>query len=169
MGGRMDIRGVYGFSSLMKQNTKAKNYAVFCFAGKKKLLFYIYDVIVKQNFYKRAANHYSHTNVHTYVHTMCMYIHTNAHLYVHVHSRGLNMEGEYVFGYGQYKYRGRLFFWLWIPPPDNGRNTKKQKSAHTPPKKNIILLFSSENGRHFVPLRRPKPRSVTSRRASRRS
>ena len=124
---------------------------------------------MKQNFYKRAANHYSHTNVHTYVHTMCMYIHTNAHLYVHVHSRGLNMEGEYVFGYGQYKYRGRLFFWLWIPPPDNGRNTKKQKSAHTPPKKNIILLFSSENGRHFVPLRRPKPRSVTSRRASRRS
>jgi hypothetical protein len=34
----MDTRGVYGFSSLMKQNKKAKNYAVFCFAGKKKLL-----------------------------------------------------------------------------------------------------------------------------------
>jgi hypothetical protein len=32
----------------MKQNKKAKNYAVFCFAGKKKLLFYIYAVIVKQ-------------------------------------------------------------------------------------------------------------------------
>jgi hypothetical protein len=31
----MDIRGVYGFSSLMKQKIKAKNYAVFCFAGKK--------------------------------------------------------------------------------------------------------------------------------------
>jgi hypothetical protein len=30
-----------GFSSLMKQNKKAKNYAVFCFAGKRKLLFYI--------------------------------------------------------------------------------------------------------------------------------
>jgi hypothetical protein len=39
-----------GFSSLMKQNKKAKNYAVFCFAGKKKLLFYIYAVIVKQIF-----------------------------------------------------------------------------------------------------------------------
>jgi hypothetical protein len=35
----MDIRGVYGFSSLMKQNKKAKNYAVFCFAGKKKYYF----------------------------------------------------------------------------------------------------------------------------------
>jgi hypothetical protein len=33
VGGRMDIRGVYRFSSLMKQNKKAKNYAVFCFAG----------------------------------------------------------------------------------------------------------------------------------------
>jgi hypothetical protein len=33
------VRGVYGFSSLMKQNKKAKNYAVFCFAGKRKLLY----------------------------------------------------------------------------------------------------------------------------------
>jgi hypothetical protein len=46
----MDIRGVYRFSSLVKQNKKAKNYAVFCFAGKKKILFYIYAVIVKQIF-----------------------------------------------------------------------------------------------------------------------
>jgi hypothetical protein len=38
----MDIRGVYRFSSLMKQNKKAKNYAVFCFAGKR-FFFYIYD------------------------------------------------------------------------------------------------------------------------------
>jgi hypothetical protein len=37
MGGRMDIRGVYRFSSLMKQKKKAKIYAVFCFAGKRKL------------------------------------------------------------------------------------------------------------------------------------
>ena len=43
------------FSSRMKQNKKAKISAVFCFAGKKKLLFYIYAVIVKQNFYKRAT------------------------------------------------------------------------------------------------------------------
>jgi hypothetical protein len=47
-----------GFSSLMKQNKKGKNYAVFCFAGKKKLLFYIYAVIVKQFFCKRSTNHY---------------------------------------------------------------------------------------------------------------
>jgi hypothetical protein len=46
----------------MKQKKKAKNYAVFCFAGfffKKKLC---YEVIVKQNFYKRSTNHYSHTH-----------------------------------------------------------------------------------------------------------
>jgi hypothetical protein len=55
----MDIRGVYRFSSLVKQNKKAKNYAVFCFAGKRKLLFYIYAVIVKQIFYKRSTNYYS--------------------------------------------------------------------------------------------------------------
>jgi hypothetical protein len=55
-----DIRGVYRFSSLVKQNKKAKNYAVFCFAGKKKILFYIYAVIVKQIFYKRSTNHYFH-------------------------------------------------------------------------------------------------------------
>ncbi len=48
-----------GFSSLMKQKKKAKNYAVFCFAGKKKLLFYIYDVIVKQNFNERFRLYYS--------------------------------------------------------------------------------------------------------------
>jgi hypothetical protein len=54
----MNIRGVYGFSSLMKQKIKAKNYAVFCFAGKRKLFFYIYAVIVKQIFYKRSTNHY---------------------------------------------------------------------------------------------------------------
>jgi hypothetical protein len=40
----MDIRGVYGFSSLMKQNIKAKISAVFCFAGKD-FFIYIYDVI----------------------------------------------------------------------------------------------------------------------------
>ena len=54
----MDIRGVYRFSSLVKQNKKAKIYAVFCFAGKRKLLFYIYAVIVKQKIYKRSSNYY---------------------------------------------------------------------------------------------------------------
>jgi hypothetical protein len=42
----------------MKQEKKGKNYAVFCFAGKKKLLFYICDVIVKQKKKKSSANHY---------------------------------------------------------------------------------------------------------------
>jgi hypothetical protein len=46
-----------GVSSLMKQKIKGKN-AVFCFAGKKKLLFYIYAVIVKQKIYKRSSNYY---------------------------------------------------------------------------------------------------------------
>ena len=54
----VDIRGVYRFSSLVKQNKKAKIYAVFCFAGKKKLLFYIYAVIVKQKNYKRSSKYY---------------------------------------------------------------------------------------------------------------
>ena len=40
VGGRMDIRWVYRFSSLVKQNKKAK-IAVFYFAGKRKLVFYI--------------------------------------------------------------------------------------------------------------------------------
>ena len=31
--------GVYGFSSLLKQNKKGKNCAVFCFAGKRKIFF----------------------------------------------------------------------------------------------------------------------------------
>ena len=57
-GRREKVRGVYRFSSLVKQNKKAKNYAVFCFTGKKKLLFYIYAVIVKQIFCKRFTNHY---------------------------------------------------------------------------------------------------------------
>jgi hypothetical protein len=37
-GQREKVREVYGFSSLMKQNKKGKNCAVFCFAGKRKLL-----------------------------------------------------------------------------------------------------------------------------------
>jgi len=36
IGGRREkVRGVYRFSSLVKQNKKGKNYAVFCFAGKR--------------------------------------------------------------------------------------------------------------------------------------
>jgi hypothetical protein len=57
-GRRVRVRGVYRFSSLVKQNKKGKNCAVFYFAGKKKLLFYIYAVIVKQIFYKRSSNYY---------------------------------------------------------------------------------------------------------------
>ncbi len=38
---REKVRGVYGFSSLVKQNKKGKKCAVFCFAGKRKLVFYI--------------------------------------------------------------------------------------------------------------------------------
>ena len=66
MGGRMDIRGVYGFSSLMKQNKKAKNYAVFCFAGFFFLKKFCYEVIVKQKIYKRSTNHYLYMYVYRY-------------------------------------------------------------------------------------------------------
>jgi hypothetical protein len=42
IGGRREkVRGVYRFSSLVKQNKKGKKCAVFCFAGKRKILFYI--------------------------------------------------------------------------------------------------------------------------------
>jgi hypothetical protein len=59
IGGRKDgYKGVYMFSSLMKQNKKAKICFVICFTGKKKLLFYIYAVIVKQKIYKRSSNYY---------------------------------------------------------------------------------------------------------------
>jgi hypothetical protein len=54
----MDIRGVYRFSSLVKQNKKAKIYAVFCFAGFCFLKFLCYEVVVKQKIYKRSTNHY---------------------------------------------------------------------------------------------------------------
>ena len=36
---RVRVRGVYSFSSLVKQNKKGKNCAVFCFAGKRKIFF----------------------------------------------------------------------------------------------------------------------------------
>jgi hypothetical protein len=47
IGGRREkVWGEYRFSSLMKQNKKAKNYAVFCFAVKsEKNFFYFYDVL----------------------------------------------------------------------------------------------------------------------------
>jgi hypothetical protein len=66
VGGRMDIRGVYGFSSLMKQNKKAKNYAVFCFAGFFFIKKFCYEVIVKQKIYKRSTNHYLYMYVYRY-------------------------------------------------------------------------------------------------------
>jgi hypothetical protein len=56
--GRMGVRGVYRFSSLVKQNKKARNYAVFCFAGIFFFNFLCYEVIVKQNIYKRSTDHY---------------------------------------------------------------------------------------------------------------
>ena len=54
----MDTRGEHRFSSLVKQNKKAKIRFVIYIAGKRKLFFYIYAVIVKQIFYKRFSNYY---------------------------------------------------------------------------------------------------------------
>ena len=48
----------YRFSSLLKQNKKAKICFVIHIAGKNKLLFHIYAVIVKQKIYERSSNHY---------------------------------------------------------------------------------------------------------------
>jgi hypothetical protein len=52
------MSGVYRFSSIVKQNKKAKNYAVFCYAGFFFKFFLCYEVIVKQNFSKRSTNYY---------------------------------------------------------------------------------------------------------------
>jgi hypothetical protein len=57
VGGRMDIRGVYRFSSLVKQNKKGKIYAVFCFAGKR-IFFLIFVMITSPEKEKSSANHY---------------------------------------------------------------------------------------------------------------
>jgi hypothetical protein len=43
MGGRMHIRGVYRFSSLMKKKINVKNYAVFYFTGKR-IFFFIFMI-----------------------------------------------------------------------------------------------------------------------------
>ena len=59
----MDTRGEHRFSSLMKQNKKAKICAVFCFAGFFFLKFFCYEVIVKQKIYKRSSNYYSTPHV----------------------------------------------------------------------------------------------------------
>jgi len=49
IGGRREkVWGVYRFSSLVKQNKKAKIYAVFCFAGFFFFKKFCYEVIVKQ-------------------------------------------------------------------------------------------------------------------------
>ena len=55
----MDTRGEHRFSSLVKQNKKAKICVVIYIAGKKKLLFYIYAVIVKQKKKKESSKYYS--------------------------------------------------------------------------------------------------------------
>jgi hypothetical protein len=61
MGGRrVRVRGVYRFSSLVKQNKKAKICFVICFAGFFFLKNLCYEVIVKQIFYKRSSNYYSY-------------------------------------------------------------------------------------------------------------
>jgi len=56
MGGGMG--GGRGFNSLMKQKIKGKNCAVFCFAGKRILYIYIYDVITWEKLYKRFRLYY---------------------------------------------------------------------------------------------------------------
>jgi hypothetical protein len=49
MGGRREkVRGVYRFSTLVKQNKKAKICFVIHIAGERKSFFYIYAVIAKQ-------------------------------------------------------------------------------------------------------------------------
>jgi hypothetical protein len=60
IGGRKDgYKGVYRFSSLMKQNKKGKIALSFASPEKENYYIYIYAVITWEIFHKRAANHYS--------------------------------------------------------------------------------------------------------------
>ena len=56
--GKEKVRGEYGFSSLVKQNKKAKICFVIYIAGFFFLKILCYEVIVKQNIYKRPSNYY---------------------------------------------------------------------------------------------------------------
>jgi hypothetical protein len=56
---REKVRGEYGFSSLMKQKKKAEICFVIYIAGFFFKFFFCYEVIVKQIFKERPANHYS--------------------------------------------------------------------------------------------------------------
>ena len=59
-GQREKVREVYGFSSLVKQNKKGKNCAVFFASPEKENYYiYIYAVITWEFFYKRSSNYYS--------------------------------------------------------------------------------------------------------------
>ena len=58
-GWREKVRGVYRFSSLVKQNKKAKICFVIYIAGFFFKFFFCYEVIVKQKIYKRPSNYYS--------------------------------------------------------------------------------------------------------------
>jgi len=68
----MNIRGVYRFSSLVKQNKKAKNCAVFCCDGKR-IFFLYYDVITSPEKEKSSAIQYLCTHVRVCVRVrMCI-------------------------------------------------------------------------------------------------
>ena len=56
---RNEVRGEYGFSSLVKQNKEGKNCAVFCFAGFCFLKIFCDEVIAKQKKKLRAIHYYS--------------------------------------------------------------------------------------------------------------
>ena len=58
VGGRMDIRGVYRFCSLVKQNKKAKICFVIHITGFFFKKNFCYEVIVKQKIYKRPTNNH---------------------------------------------------------------------------------------------------------------
>ena len=57
----MDVRGSKGFSSLMKQNKKAKIYFVIYIAGFFFLNFFCYEVFAKQKKTEESSNNYCWT------------------------------------------------------------------------------------------------------------
>jgi hypothetical protein len=82
---RERVREVYGFSSLVKQNKKAKICFVIYIAGFFFLKFFCYEVFAKQKKTEESSNYYLHTHVYTVCTCggmcacKCMYWSTHTH------------------------------------------------------------------------------------------
>ena len=78
----MRVRGEYGFSSLLKQNKKAKICFVICFAGFFFLNFFCYEVFAKQKKTERCRLYYSRTHERARAQTHRTHLEDTCSLYI---------------------------------------------------------------------------------------